>query len=139
MIGTTADAGPPRAHELSSPARGRQIAAVPARHHLWQLIELMALEHLVPFRDHRRPALQAEGIGCDAVADNATKIVLKMLLEDGFFHADLHPGNLFIESTTRIGFIDFGMAGIIDADSRAGLDQLLVAVVHHSGTLAIAG
>jgi hypothetical protein len=35
-----------------------------------------------------------------------------MLLEDGFFHADLHPGNLFIESTTRIRLIDIGMVGI---------------------------
>jgi ubiquinone biosynthesis protein len=55
--------------------------------------------------------------------------VLKMLLEDGFFHADLHPGNLFIESTTRIGLIDFGMVGVIDQESRAGLEQLLVALV----------
>jgi ubiquinone biosynthesis protein len=52
-----------------------------------------------------------------------------MLLEDGFFHADLHPGNLFIETAARIGLIDFGMVGIIDEQAKAGLSQLVMALV----------
>ena len=75
------------------------------------------------------PALQAAGINRSKVADNATGIVLKMMLEDGFFHADLHPGNLFVESTTRIGLIDFGMVGSLDDDVKAGLGQMLSAFV----------
>src|SRR6266513_487004 len=74
-------------------------------------------------------ALRSAGINCDVVADGATKVVLKMLLDDGFFHADLHPGNLFIESETRIGLIDFGMVGIIDEATKAGLGRMLNAVV----------
>ncbi len=90
---------------------------------------VLTMERIKGSRITDAPALQAAGIDCDDVADNATKIVLKMLLEDGFFHADLHPGNLFIESTTRIGLIDFGMVGVIDEESRAGLEQLLMALV----------
>jgi hypothetical protein len=52
---TIAHTGAPRVHELSSLARARQIAAVLARHHLWHLIELMALEHMVPI-GHARAA-----------------------------------------------------------------------------------
>ncbi len=55
MMSSIAGAGAHRAHELSSLARARQIAAVLARHHLWHLIELMALEHLVPI-GHQRAA-----------------------------------------------------------------------------------
>ena len=68
--------------------------------------------------------------GCDprTVAGRATRIVLKMMLEDGFFHADLHPGNLFVESASRIGLIDFGMVGVIDSQTRAGLEQLLLGI-----------
>lgn len=90
---------------------------------------VLTMERIKGSRITDAPALQEAGIDCEAVADNATKIVLKMLLEDGFFHADLHPGNLFIESATRIGLIDFGMVGIIDQESRAGLEQLLMALV----------
>lgn len=90
---------------------------------------VLTMERIKGSRITDATALKAAGIDCDLVADNATKIVLKMLLEDGFFHADLHPGNLFIESTTRIGLIDFGMVGVIDEESRAGLEQMLMALV----------
>jgi ubiquinone biosynthesis protein len=71
------------------------------------------------------------------VADGATKVVLKMLLDDGFFHADLHPGNLFIESETRIGLIDFGMVGIIDEAMRADLGRMLNAVVQRDSSALV--
>ncbi|OLC24421.1 MAG: hypothetical protein AUG06_10670 [Actinobacteria bacterium 13_1_20CM_2_65_11] len=90
---------------------------------------VLTMERIKGSRITDASALSAAGIDCEIVADNATKIVLKMLLEDGFFHADLHPGNLFVESATRIGLIDFGMVGIIDQESRTGLEQLLMALV----------
>jgi ubiquinone biosynthesis protein len=98
---------------------------------------VLTMERIKGSRITDAPALQAAGIDCDDVADNATKIVLKMLLEDGFFHADLHPGNLFIESTTRIGLIDFGMVGVIDEESRAGLEQLLMALVQRDSEIMV--
>ena len=82
-------------------------------------------------------ALRSAGIDCDVVADGATKVVLKMLLDDGFFHADLHPGNLFIESETRIGLIDFGMVGIIDEATRADLGRMLNAVVQRDSSALV--
>jgi ubiquinone biosynthesis protein len=90
---------------------------------------VLTMERIKGSRITDAPALASAGIDCSEVADNATNIVLKMLLEDGFFHADLHPGNLFIESTSKIGLIDFGMVGVIDDESKAGLEQLLMAVV----------
>jgi predicted unusual protein kinase regulating ubiquinone biosynthesis (AarF/ABC1/UbiB family) len=46
---------------------------------------------------------------------------LKQLLEDGFFHADPHPGNLRIMEDGRLAFFDFGMVGQITDDMRAGM------------------
>jgi predicted unusual protein kinase regulating ubiquinone biosynthesis (AarF/ABC1/UbiB family) len=37
----------------------------------------------------------------------------KTVFEDGFFHADPHPGNFFIQPDGRIGIIDFGMVGVL--------------------------
>jgi ubiquinone biosynthesis protein len=52
-----------------------------------------------------------------------------MLYEDGFFHADLHPGNLLILSESRIGFIDLGMVGQLDPSLRHNLMNLFHSLV----------
>src|ERR1700730_9699151 len=54
---------------------------------------------------------------------------MKMIFEDGFFHADAHPGNMFIEPEERIALIDFGMVGIVDETVREGLAVLIVGTV----------
>ncbi|MBV1778990.1 AarF/ABC1/UbiB kinase family protein [Paeniglutamicibacter sp. ABSL32-1] len=63
----------------------------------------------------------------DQLADRATRAIAKMIFDDGFFHADPHPGNLFIEATGRIGLIDFGMVGELDDRLRDQLGKLLFA------------
>ena len=64
----------------------------------------------------------------DRLATLAAKAAAKMIFEDGFFHADPHPGNLFVESTNRIGLIDFGMVGEVDDQLRKRLGKLLLAL-----------
>ena len=73
-------------------------------------------------------ALDAAGIDRRAVAVRATRVTAQMIFEDGFFHADPHPGNLFIEDDGRIGLIDFGMVGAIDERLRERLGSMLVAL-----------
>lgn len=47
--------------------------------------------------------------------------IIRMLYRDGFFHADLHPGNLIVLPGPRVGFIDLGMVGRLDGDLRRTL------------------
>jgi ubiquinone biosynthesis protein len=47
----------------------------------------------------------------DRLVDLGAQAIIRMLYHDGFFHADLHPGNLLILKGTRVGFIDLGMVG----------------------------
>lgn len=56
------------------------------------------------------------------LATRGVEAILKMILQDGFFHADPHPGNCFYLSNNRIAFIDFGMIGRLSEDRR---DQVL--------------
>jgi ubiquinone biosynthesis protein len=44
--------------------------------------------------------------------------IIRMIFRDGFFHADLHPGNLIIFEDARVGFIDLGMVGRFDQDMQ---------------------
>jgi ubiquinone biosynthesis protein len=64
-----------------------------------------------------------------AIADHVFEMYLKMIFEDGFFHADPHAGNFFIDSSGRIGLIDFGMVGYVDNRLQDDLVRLILATV----------
>ncbi len=63
------------------------------------------------------------------IAERGANIFLKQILEDGFFHADPHPGNIFIVNKKDIAFIDYGMVGILDEDSQENLAEILAGIV----------
>jgi ubiquinone biosynthesis protein len=70
-------------------------------------------------------ALEEAGLDRHALAERTALIVAKMMFEAGFFHADPHPGNFFIEPTGRVGIVDFGMVGTLDDRLREQLERLL--------------
>src|ERR1700751_1822170 len=70
-------------------------------------------------------ALEQAGLDRRAVAERTALITAKMVFDDGFFHADPHPGNFFIEPTGRVGIVDFGMVGTLDDRLREQLGRLL--------------
>ncbi|WP_024889918.1 2-polyprenylphenol 6-hydroxylase [Luteimonas huabeiensis] len=74
-------------------------------------------------------ALDEAGLDRHELARTGAGIVLKMVLEDGFFHADPHPGNIFYLPDGRIGVIDFGMVGRISEQRRLQVAQLLHGLV----------
>ncbi|NLY10592.1 MAG: AarF/ABC1/UbiB kinase family protein [Firmicutes bacterium] len=63
------------------------------------------------------------------IGNIAAHAFMKQVFEDGFFHADPHPGNLLVLKDGRLGIIDFGMMGRIDEKTMQTLARLLVAVV----------
>lgn len=63
------------------------------------------------------------------LAQNAAAVFLDMIYRDGFFHADPHPGNIFILPGDRLGLIDCGMVGRLDDRTRRALEDALLAVV----------
>jgi ubiquinone biosynthesis protein len=77
----------------------------------------------------RETAAIAE-LGFDSVdlADRLLRAALRQILTDGFFHADLHPGNVFVLRNGDLGMIDFGATGRLDPLTQASLRQMLLAV-----------
>jgi len=73
--------------------------------------------------------VDAAGLDRTALARAGTGIVLKMLLEDGLFHADPHPGNVFFLRDGRIALIDFGMVGHLGERRRQEIARLLHGMV----------
>ncbi len=73
--------------------------------------------------------VEAAGLDRRGLAQAGADIVMKMVLEDGLFHADPHPGNLFYLPDGRIAVIDFGMVGHVSAPRRAQIARLLYGMV----------
>jgi ubiquinone biosynthesis protein len=80
---------------------------------------------------HALDRLRAEGLDPTVLAQRGAQAVLKMIVEDGFFHADPHPGNVFYLPGNRLAFIDFGMVGRLSTQRREELLQLLLGLVQH--------
>lgn len=94
---------------------------------------VLTQERIRGFKVTDTAALDAAGIDRTALSKRGAQIFLKMVFEDGFFHADLHPGNLFIEEGGQIGLIDFGMVGNVDERTRGELALLLSGMVSRDG------
>jgi len=72
-----------------------------------------------------------DGVGYDRhrIALHATRMIVKEVLEDGFFHADPHPGNFVVMPNEAIGAMDFGMVGHLGRRERDELIRLYIAAV----------
>ncbi len=81
--------------------------------------EVMVMERIygIPIRDVE--ALKKAGIDMRALAHNGVEIFFTQAFRDGFFHADMHPGNIFVSEEGQYRAVDFGIMGTLaDADKR---------------------
>lgn len=76
-------------------------------------------------------AVDAAGLDRVLLARRGAQAVLKMIVEDGFFHADPHPGNVFYLPRNELALIDFGMVGRLSPRRREDLLHLLLGLVQH--------
>ena len=72
--------------------------------------------------------LTALDIDGTALADELFRAYLHQVVIDGFFHADPHPGNVFLTDDGRVALLDLGMVGLIPPGMRDGLFRLLMAI-----------
>ena len=79
----------------------------------------------VPLTD--RESLIAAGRDPSAVVRNLLRAFLKQAFRDGFFHADLHHGNLFVDDANNLVAVDFGIMGRLDLGSRRAVAEMLMA------------
>jgi ubiquinone biosynthesis protein len=94
---------------------------------------VLTLERLRGIKVDDLDGLAAAGIDRQHLARRAARLTLQMVYRDGFFHADPHPGNFFIEPDGTIGLVDFGMVGTVDDATRGQLTRALFAVAARDG------
>lgn len=98
----------------------------------WDLTtrRVLTLEYVDGIKITSYTALDAAGISKRAVAETLLNVYFQQIFEIGFFHADPHPGNLFVRPGPVIVFVDFGMMGRITPEVKREAKRLLTAIVN---------
>jgi predicted unusual protein kinase regulating ubiquinone biosynthesis (AarF/ABC1/UbiB family) len=103
-------------------------------------LRVLTLEDVFAIKITDYAAITAAGIDRGEVARKLLDVYLEQIFEDGFFHADPHPGNLFVTPLSpvkgskrrsprwQLTFVDFGMVGHVPENLRKGLRETVIAV-----------
>jgi len=114
-------------------------------HVVWGLTtrRVLTLEDVSAIKLGDYEAITAAGIDRSKVAQVLLDTYMQQIFEDGFFHADPHPGNLFVtplegsdeagERAWKLTFVDFGMVGRVPENLRAGLREAVIAIGTQDG------
>jgi ubiquinone biosynthesis protein len=104
---------------------GDPYIVIPKVYTQWTSETVLVQQHIegIPGTDHA--AVEAAGMDKKVLMARGAECVLKMILIDGFFHADPHPGNVFYLPGNRIVMIDYGMVGRLSAQRRRQVVDLL--------------
>lgn len=101
---------------------------------------VLTLEDVTAIKITDAEALKAAGIDPADVAPVFASVMFDQLFTKGFFHADPHPGNIFVTPAMdsvahpwKLTFIDFGMMGEVPVKTRSGLRKLLIAAASRDG------
>lgn len=129
------------AERFASDFKGDRHVRVPKVMHRLTTKRVLTLEDVWAIKITDYETILAAGIPLSQVAARLVNVYLVQIFDNGFFHADPHPGNLFVHplSTTQndegetsteweLTFVDFGMVGRIPSHLRDGLRELLIGI-----------
>jgi predicted unusual protein kinase regulating ubiquinone biosynthesis (AarF/ABC1/UbiB family) len=102
---------------------------VPAIHWETTRRRVLCMEYIEGDRINDRLTLEARGVEVDRVVMWAARAFLHMMLRDGDFHCDPHPGNLLVDEQGRVAIVDFGMNTQLREGTLAALRDHVVALV----------
>ncbi|HEX6817544.1 MAG TPA: AarF/UbiB family protein [Ktedonobacterales bacterium] len=119
---------------------------VPAVVREYSTRRVLVLEWMDGIKITRFDELDAAGVNRDALANRLAGTYFKQVLTAGFFHADPHPGNIFVQPASatgaaedRIIFVDFGMMGVVTPRMRRGLRDCFTGAVAQDSRVMVRG
>lgn len=87
---------------------------------------VLTIERVEGLASDDREGMIDAGFDPDAILTRAAEILFKQVFRDGFFHADMHPGNMFIDPKGDLVPVDFGIMGRLDGPTRRFLGEMLL-------------
>ncbi|MDI1232395.1 MAG: AarF/UbiB family protein [Methylobacter sp.] len=107
---------------------------IPKVYWQWTCERLNVQEYIQGIQGRDLAAVDKAGLNRKLLADRGTQAVMKMIMADGFFHADPHAGNVFYLQDNKLAFIDFGMVGRLTEERREQVVSLLYSMINHLPT-----
>ncbi len=117
------------AERVARELRGREDVYVPRIHWDYTTRRVLVMEYVHGLRLTDVDGMRARGIDPRRVAQTLIEAYCDQILVNGFFHADPHPGNLFVQEGPRVVFVDFGLAKEVPRSFRRGLVDLTRAIL----------
>ena len=117
--------------------RGQDWVKVPRVYWRYTSPRVLTLEYLPGIKISHYEALEAAGLERKILARLGAKAYLQQLLNDGFFHADPHPGNIAVNPEGSLIFYDFGMMGQITPNIREKLMETLFGIAEKNADRVI--
>jgi ubiquinone biosynthesis protein len=108
---------------------------VPRVHDELTTARVLTMEWLDGVSVRQADRVDALGVDRPALAEALLRCSLQQMLVDGHFHADPHPGNVLVLGDGRLGLIDFGATGRLDAVEQSSLREMVLAVSQRDATL----
>lgn len=102
--------------------------AIPQVHKEYATSKVLVMEYIDGVKINEVDKLDGTKVNKKKLASILYISYLKQLLEDGFFHADPHPGNLLVKSDGTLVYIDFGMVGRISTEMKENMVKLALAI-----------
>jgi len=96
--------------------------------------KLLTMEHVHGIKSSSLDILRSRGYDLVEIAHRGGDLILKQIFIHGYFHADPHPGNLLIMPQNVICFLDMGMMGRLDRESRENLADLLMGLAEREAS-----
>lgn len=91
--------------------------------------KVLVMEKIIGVKLSDTKRIKNLGWDVEKISEIGVKSLFKQVFEHGFFHADPHPGNIFVLSRECISYIDFGMIGIVDKKTLTLLNEIALAAV----------
>ena len=117
--------------------RDQDWVSVPRVYWRYTSPRVLTLEYLPGIKISHYEALEAAGLDRKLLARLGAKAYLHQLLNNGFFHADPHPGNIAVSPDGSLIFYDFGMMGQIKSNIREKLMDTLFGIAQKNGSIVV--
>lgn len=92
---------------------------------------VLVIERIKGLRIDEFERIDLAGFDRKVISRNGAAAFFQMVFQDGFFHADPHPGNIFVLPDGKIGLVDFGIMGRVTEENRQYYADTIVALVEH--------
>ncbi|MFP8956016.1 ABC1 kinase family protein [Natrialbaceae archaeon A-CW3] len=116
--------------EIRSNFDGDDRYVIPSVYEAYSSERVLTMEYIGGTKINDVDELDRRGIDRERIAENLERSYLQMIIDDGVFHADPHPGNLAVTESGQIIFYDFGMSGRVDPFVQEKIVEFYIAVAN---------